>query len=331
MNSFFIGVDVGGTYVRIVSYDESTNGIGDMHKALFKKFNDPSKEVHENLCVLMDSVIKEKSLENKELRGIGLSLAALFDRRSGAIVTWPNNRAWNGFPLRSYLMERYNVPVLFEDDANSAALGEHLAGAGKGYSDLAYVTISTGVGCGLILNNSLHIGSNGWAGEIGHIRVIEDGPDCKCGMNGCLQSLVSGPILLQKFVDLKMLERSTAVSELDLKDVVSLAANGDAVARDIFKQAGVHLGKMIGSMIMLLDISLIVLGGGVTGAGDILLEPLNDTLKGYLKYVQRDMKVIEARLGDNSGAIGALNLIYKQLNDGNSIEVFYPKGSESNR
>ena len=321
MDSFFVGLDVGGTSVRIASYDDSVNSIPDVKKVTFKRLGDARQEVDKNICELISAIVNEKSQENKRLRGIGLSLAALFDRISGEISMWPNNKVWDGFPLNEYLMEKFKVPVLMEDDANSAALGEHFAGAGKGYCNLAYITVSTGVGCGLILNNSLYTGSNGWAGEIGHIKVAEDGLLCRCGNNGCLQSLVSGPSLLEKINRIKISKGWEGFDTLDLKDVVNLACQGDKDAYGIFYEAGVHIGRMITNIVMLLDISLVILGGGVTGAGDLLLKPINKTLNDCLKHFKRNVEIKKSELGDSNGAIGALSLIYRQFNCGRLIQV----------
>lgn len=321
MNSFFLGLDIGGTNVRIVSYNDSDYCISHIKKVPFKRSGNSKCEVDENLCELITAIVNEKSHDHEKLRGIGISLAALFDRASGDITIWPNNKVWNGFPLRSYLMERFKVPVLIEDDANSAALGEHILGAGKGHSNFAYITISTGVGCGLMLNNSLYTGANGWAGEIGHIKVVEDGPECNCGMKGCLQSLVSGPALLKKFAETKMLKNFQDTEKYDLKDIVNLAYQGDSAAREVFLQAGVHIGKMIASIVMLLDISLVVIGGGVAGAGDILLAPVSNTVDACLKQFKRNVKIERSQLGDNNGAIGALSLIYRHINNGKFIQI----------
>jgi glucokinase len=311
LNGFFIGMDIGGTHVRIVSCDEAGNEISAVKKVPFVKYGNAETEVVENLCKLIEAAICEKSMENKQLKGIGIALAALFSRKNGDITVWPNNKTWDGFPVKDYLTKRFNVPVLLEDDANSAALGEHFAGAGRGYDNFAYITVSTGIGCGLILNGSLYIGSTGWAGEIGHIKVVEDGPECSCGEKGCLQSVASGPALLRKFKGTQTFKDCSNAEALDLKEVARFAKMGLSDASGLFAEAGEHIGKMAASLVMVLDLQAIILGGGVMEAGDVLLESINTTLNVYLKSFKRDIKVIKSQMGDNNGPIGALNLIIR--------------------
>lgn len=321
MNSFLLGIDVGGTNIRIASFDASVNRISDIKKFVLKRTGDPVTEINDNLCKPIIQAIEEKQREGKELKGIGLSVASLFERESGKITIWPNNRVWDGFPLKEYLTLKFNVPVVMEDDANSAALGEHLMGAGRGYRNFAYITIGTGVGCGLILNDSLYIGSNGWAGEIGHIRITEKGPECVCGMKGCLQSLISGPALLKKFNEVKCPQNFKTGKPFSLEEIVGMAERGDSDAKGLFSQAGVHIGNVITGLVMLLDISTIILGGGVANSGDLLLKPASNTVNTCLKKFNRDINIKKAQLGEKSGAIGALGLIYENINGGKTINA----------
>ncbi len=312
MNNFFIGIDIGGTHIRIATYDEALGSMSDIKKVKFKKSGICELEVIENICELITSTVEEKKYENKELRGIGLSLAALFERSTGNIVIWPNNKVWNGFELKNYLHTRFNVPIIMEDDANSAAYGEKLEGAGKGHDNLAYISIGTGVGCGLILNNTLITGENGWAGEIGHIKVLDDGPECKCGRKGCLQSLVSGPALLKRFKEVR--KNSCRDAELtQLSEVSTLANNGDLDAIEVFSQAGMYIGREISNIVMMLDISVFVIGGGVAEVGNILLEPVRKTVGQHLNCFKREIKIEKSTLVDINGVIGALGLIYKYV------------------
>ncbi len=313
MNTFFIGIDIGGTHVRIATYDETLGYISDIKKVKFKKSGICELEISENICDLITSAINEMKQENKVLKGIGISLAALFERTTGNIVKWPNNMTWNGFELKKYLQSKFNVPVILEDDANSAALGEKLEGAGKGHDNLAYITISTGVGCGLILNNTLITGANGWAGEIGHIKVAEEGPECNCGNKGCLQALVSGPALLKRFKELK---KGCGDTELiQLPEVAVLAGKGDADAIEVFSYAGMHIGKVIANIVMFLDVSAFVIGGGVAEAGNILLDSVRETAAHQLKYFNREVKIEKSGLADINGVIGALGIIYRHINN----------------
>ncbi|KLU72986.1 MAG: hypothetical protein RHS_1228 [Robinsoniella sp. RHS] len=314
LNNYFIGMDIGGTNIRIALMKHTGEKIGTIFRFSFKRAHSAIDEIEENIYLPVIHFLEMRGINLNQLWGIGISLAALFNRENGQITKWPNNRLWDSFPLRSYLEERFQIPVIMEDDANSAALGEHLLGAGRGFSDFAYLTIGTGIGCGMILNDNLYLGSRGVAGEIGHIRVVEDGPLCTCGTTGCLQALVSGPALYKKYIN--------SVSPLgfetdqikDFNKVAELAQNGDEVAIQIFEYAGQYLSWMLSNLVMLLDIPLIVIGGGVARAGEILLSPIRSGLDLYMEQFKRDVLVNAADLGDDSGVIGALNLVYQRYN-----------------
>ncbi len=316
-----MGIDVGGTNIRTAIYDETSNKITDIRKVAFLKSGNPKTEVDNNLCNVITTIIEEKAKENKMLGGIGLSVASLFDRLTGCITIWPNNKTWDQFPLKEYLLRIFDVPILMEDDANSAAFGEHSLGAGRGYNNLAYITIGTGIGCGLVLNNTLYIGSNGWAGEIGHVIVIDDGPVCKCGMRGCLQSVASGPAILRNYNGMIRNNSSVTDAALGLGDVVNLAKKGDWLAIKAFSQAAEYIGRMAASLVMLLDVSIIVLGGGVSQVGDILIKPVSETLNTLISNFNRNVVIENSYLRDNSGVYGALALIYKLINNNKTIPV----------
>lgn len=314
LNKYFIGMDIGGTNIRIALMKHTGEKIGSILRFSFNRACSAIDEIEENICLPVNRFLEMNGVDRNALWGIGISLAALFDRESGQITTWPNNRLWDAFPLRSYLEGRFHIPVIMEDDANSAALGEHLLGAGKGFSDFAYITIGTGIGCGLILNNNLYTGSRGIAGEIGHVRIVQDGPLCTCGTFGCLQALVCGPALHRKYIN-SVSHLGIGTDQIkDFTKVAELAQKGEELAIQVFEYAGKYLAWVLSNLVMLLDIPLIVIGGGVAQAGEILLSPIRQELDLNIQLFKRDIFVKKADLGDNSGVIGALNLVYKRYN-----------------
>ncbi|MGE5632556.1 MAG: ROK family protein [Caulobacteraceae bacterium] len=313
MSNFFIGLDIGGTNIRIASLDIEHKKVGNIQKVPFVELKTAQEEVETNICEHIKDYMKKNGLEPRELKGIGISCAPVFDRESGEIIIWPNNQLWNNFPLRKYLIEVFNVPVLMEDDANSAAIGEHYFGAGRGYGSSAYITVSTGIGCGLIINGNLYIGENGWAGEIGHIKVSENARLCRCGMSGCLQAIASGPALLDKSRQLAAENSYDPNYLLDLDKVVELAHKGIVWAQDVFDEAGTHLGNAIANIMMLLDIPLIVIGGGVAKAGDLIIEPIRKTLYPYCDRLNRKIEIRMAEHSESNGLLGALSLIFNHV------------------
>jgi len=313
-----VGIDLGGTNIRAVACDKGSSNISDILKEPLERKESVILEVDNNLIKLIDRICFEKQKEGKELGGIGIAMAALFNRKTGVVTKWPNNSKWNNFPIREYLVKHYLVPVVLEDDANAAALGERLAGAGMGFKDFVYVTVSTGIGSGIVVNDSLLIGCHGWAGEMGHIRVSEEEVTCTCGAKGCLQAMASGPAILEGFKKTKAYEKYYDNQNIDLKDVVSLAQEGIKEAADVFREAGGYIGKALANYVMLLDVPVIILGGGVIEAGDLIMKPI---LEGFKKFLQdkRNVNIVCSSLNDKNGVMGALSLIDKHVNDKNTI------------
>lgn len=317
VNKYFAGMDIGGTHVRIALINHQGELIKPIYRFEFLKCNSVLDEVRNNISLPLNRFLDRNKIDHRQLYGLGISLAALFYRDSGNIAKWPNNPLWDAFPLRSYLQKEFQIPIILEDDANSAAIGEHLMGAGKGYNNFAYVTISTGIGCGLILNNNLYTGSKGWAGEIGHIRVDKDGPLCTCGAKGCLQALVSGPSLYDRYIRNSNCGENTANHGVNSLECVSeLAKMGEKSAVRLFEYAGKHIASMLSNIVMLLDLPLIILGGGVSQTGEVLLNKISSELESGLKQFKRHVEVTTALLHDNSGVIGASSLILKEYDSG---------------
>lgn len=315
LNKYLLGMDIGGTKVRLALMNDKKEFIGGIHDYKFKQGSSAKDEVENNICLPICKLIKFYKLNQEDFIGLGLSLAALFDRNNGNITKWPNHHLWDSFPIKSYIEARLNITVIMEDDANSAALGEHLMGAGTGFDSFAYVTISTGIGCGFILNNSLYIGNKGWAGEIGHVDVVNEGLICGCGARGCLQAYVAGPALYKKYVELVSKSDKKPLVADSLELVGKLAEEGEETALSIFTYASEYLARVFYNMIMMMDIPLIVIGGGVSEVGDILLNPIRSELNLLLKASGREISVKRACLGNTSGVIGALNLVLQHSNN----------------
>lgn len=322
MKQFYIGLDLGGTYLRAVACDKGGFSLSDIKKEPLVRKENLNSEIEENLIKLIDCVCIEQKKEGKELAGIGISMAALFNRNTGTITNWPNNKKWDGFPIGKCLMERYLVPIVMEDDANAAVLGEQLAGAGRGLSNFIYVTISTGIGSGILMNNSILTGCHGWAGELGHIRVSDENVTCTCGAKGCLQAIASGPAILKSFEKTKAYETYCQESDINLEVVVALAEQGVKEAVDVYCTAGRYIGSTLANLIILLDIPSIILGGGVMNAGKLIMEPIMEGLQNSLQN-KRNARIVCSSLNDKNGVIGALALIDKYVNGINTISLVW--------
>ncbi len=313
MDKFYLGMDVGATYIRFITYEVCLKKISNIKKKTFERYGDVNLEIDRNICKPINSIIEEMVSKNSRLLGIGVSLAAFFERQEGIITTWPNNSNWNNFPIKSYLERRFRVPVVIEDDANTAALGEYLVGAGRGRESFAYITISTGIGCGIIVNGDLFIGHNGWAADLGHIRVTDENTLCSCGNMGCLQAVASGPAILKTFMKTKEYHDMGDKAGFDVKDIKILAENNVDEAKRVFYDAGLAVGKAIANVVMLFDIPLIILGGGVMEAEEIIFGPIKQGVNQYLQG-KRKISLVRSRIKENNGVYGALALIDKKIN-----------------
>lgn len=309
MNHCYIGIDLGGTNVRIAAMEKGKKQLLLYRKAAFRKAETGENEVFFNIVRLVDMVCRECEAKGSEAAGIGIALAASFDRQTGVITKWPNNQKWNGLPLRKILEEDFKVPVILEDDANAAAIGEQIAGEGKGYSSMVYATISTGIGCGIIMKNHLLTGDGGWAGELGHIKAAHEKVQCTCGAYGCLQAVASGPAILKRYI-----ERSGKRGQaLDLKMVVQFAQKGDVAAIKSFREAGIYIGNAIANIAVLLDIPLFVLGGGVMNAGDFIMSPIKEAVNMSLQDKKKVVLAV-SKNSDCNGLYGVLSLTDEFIN-----------------
>lgn len=314
MDDYFIGLDIGGTNARAALAGNDVSVGTKVLKKPFVRMGNIKKEVEKNICFLIDEILYSNRVNIKSLKAVGISMAALFNRENGKIEYWPNNNLWSGFPLQEYLQKKYNVPFVFEDDANSAAVCELFMGSARGFDSYVYLTVGTGIGCGIILNRQIYLGTHGWAGEIGHSKVGNSNKKCKCGAYGCLQSLISGPVLLNRARELANIYNPFCTAGLsDLKAVVQFADSGEIWAKKVFEEAGGYLADSLVNTIMLLDLPLIVIGGGVSEAGDTFLEPFVRVLNAELISRKRNVLVKTTEFGDDSGAVGALLLARKLI------------------
>jgi glucokinase len=229
----------------------------------------------------------------------------------GGPMRWPqgvvsplNMPSWRDFPLREALSAQYpGVPVRVHNDAVCVALGEHWRGAGVGSSDLLGVVVSTGVGAGVVLGGQVLDGPTGGAGHLGHVVVEPDGPVCGCGGRGCLEAVARGPAVVAWARD----RGSTAA---DGRQLAALAAGGDDVARAALARAGRALGVAFAGAAALLDLRLVVLGGGLSQAGAALWEPLHEAVAVHARLpFTQDLRVVPAALGQDAGLVGAAALV----------------------
>lgn len=310
--SIYIAVDLGGTHIRAASFrPKETEALS--HQKIKTRSKDET--IFERILGLIESVIPA----NEILEAIGIAAPGPLDPRKGVILNTPNIPAWKNFPLVEKLNAHFSVPVYLGNDANLAVLGEWKYGAGRGHDYLLYLTISTGVGGGIISDGHLLEGVEGLGAELGHVTVLADGPECGCGHRGHLEAFSSGTAIA-KYVEDQLKDKSTESSlrssaKRTAKSIAKAAQKGDPLAISAYERAGKYLGIGVASFLHIFNPSIVIFGGGVSQSGDLLFDPFRESLKkaifapAYLK----NLTITTAELGDNAGLLGALALVKKKI------------------
>jgi glucokinase len=313
--SLAIGIDIGGTGTKYGIVDRNGNLLfsGEMSTRGFATLESFIDELHSNLLVLID-----KAGGSGRMRGIGVG-APNGNFYSGTVEYAPN-LPWKGIlPLAKMIQNKFQLPAILTNDANAAAIGEMMYGAAKGMKDFIMLTLGTGVGSGIVANGKLIYGHDGFAGELGHTIIIPNGRYHEgTGKKGSLESYASATGV--KLTAIEMLEQHSEPSllrgvpkeELDSKRVYDAAIQGDKVAKDIFDFTGSVLGLALANFVMFSSPEAIILFGGLTKAGDLILKPTRENMEANLIQVfQNKVKILVSHLRESDAAIlGASALVW---------------------
>lgn len=286
-----IGIDLGGTKIAV--------GVWVSDRLVYKQIYPTPREGGQKVVLAMAEAAREALKEGgQEVDTVGVGTPGPLDFEHGVVKFAPNIPFFNNFPLRSRLEELLGMSVVLENDANAAALGEHYQGAARGASSSLYVTVSTGIGGGLVIGGKVWRGHNGQGGEVGHVTVLPGGPVCGCGLDGCLEAVASGVAIARD-------GRYAYKEELDTLEVFRRWQSGEAKATRIVEQAARYLGTGLASLQKALDPEVIVLGGGVAlGAGEPYRRMVHAAYAEYLRgWVLGEIRL--AKLGDEVGVVGA--------------------------
>ena len=308
-----IGIDVGGTNVKIAL-------VSDKGKIIYSNSIPTRAEMGYEYTInsMKDAVrdlLKETKMKASDIEGMGFGFPGQIDCKKGVVRLAPNIPGWVNVPIASIMEKEFGIPTRVDNDVRTATLGELNYGAGVGCENLVCITVGTGIGSGLVVNGKLVRGANNAAGEIGHIKLnMQGGPLCGCGDRGCLEAYASGPSIVAMAEEYIRGGKSTKYRELANPDItpyiVAVAAKeGDPVARQIFRIMGEYIGMGLTSVVNLLNPEKIIIGGGVADAGDILLDPIRETIAKRAMTIQREVEVVPAQLGNTAGVIGASLLI----------------------
>ncbi|OQX84946.1 MAG: hypothetical protein B6D63_03460 [Candidatus Latescibacteria bacterium 4484_7] len=247
--------------------------------------------------------------EGGELIAAGVGCAGLIESESGIVVSSPNLREWAGTSLLKLYSGRFDVPVVVANDANCAAYGEYHMGSGKGTRVFVCVTLGTGVGGGIVIDGKLFTGSAGFAGEIGHMVIDPAGPVCTCGKRGCLEAFIGADAIVREAKRRMTAKSGGAVSsteDLTVRDIAVAASRGDEVAVEVLADTGALLGAGLADIAHIINPDRIAIGGGVSGAGELILAPARKRFAELLMHeALGKVEIVQAELGNTASSIGA--------------------------
>lgn len=312
--AYVIGIDLGGTKLLGIIMDVEGRVTGCIKMPT--NANKGSNYVINKIFVLIESLIRDAGIHLNDVDAISICSPGPLDSKNGRILFSPNLSDFENVNIVDILQSKYGIATYLENDANAAAVGEYLYGAGQGCKNCVYVTVSTGIGCGIIINGHLYHGHSGNAGELGEI-IVETKPDKIFGeWDGTLERIASGKAIA-RVANLLLTRNPTStlnkITEISAEDVFQAARDGDYFAANVIKNSMNYLGIGIFNLINIIDPQKIVLGGGVTKAGDIVRRQIEETIKQNSGLsLAGKVEVIPAQLGEQSGARGAVALVLEQ-------------------
>ncbi len=311
-----LGIDIGGTKTLVGVVEQS----GTILSA--KRVETPGSLGPDRAL----SLIKSAGQEVIEKAGVGIDAIGIgcggpLDRKSGTLHSVPNLPGWEGLCLTDIFSKEFGAPAYLDNDATAAAIGELYFGAGKGCRNFAFFIVSTGIGGGIIIDGKPYRGYGDNAGEFGHQKILPDGPSCPCGDRGCLESLASGTSIA-RIARERLLEKPKTVlwnwintpADITAELVARAAQLGDQFASNIWFEAMYNLGLGVTNVVNILNPQLVILGGGVTKAGEeMVFEPVKKVVRERaMKALAADVEVVPARNGDNVGLLGAVAVALEQ-------------------
>lgn len=311
MAAHAIGVDLGGT--KILTAVVRDDGVVLARERVETPQTGPDSVVAA-VAATTARVLPAAGLSNDDVVGIGVGAPGPLNPDTGMVFEPPNLKGWHDVPFGTLLTTSVGMPAFLENDADAAALGEWKFGAGRGVDDLVYITVSTGIGGGIIIRGELLQGVSGTAGEVGHMTIDVNGPRCVCGNTGCLEVLAAGPAIARSAqaavragATTTLLERAGGeLSGITARVVAEAAAAGDEVAAEVFHRAATYVGVGVANLLNLLNPALVIIGGGVSRAGDLLMGPVRATARARaFERPARDAQIVLTQLGDDVGAVGA--------------------------
>ena len=312
-----IGIDVGGTNVKIALVDDNGKIIYSNSVPTYAKMG--YEYTVNNIKQAIKDLMKETNTTPSDIEGIGFDFPGQVDCKTGVVKLAPNIPGWVNVPIAQMIEDEFHIPTRIDNDVRCAALGELKFGAGRGCEHFICITVGTGIGSGIVINGKVVRGATNAAGELGHIKLqMNGGPICGCGDTGCLEAFASGPAIVAMAQEYIKGGKSTKFREMAAVEggeitpymVAKAAEEGDPVAKRIFEIVGEYIGIGLTSVINLLNPERVIIGGGVAESGELLLGPIRKTIKERAMVVAGNaVEIVPAQLGNSAGVIGASMLI----------------------
>lgn len=309
-HGYSIGVDLGGT--KLAAGRILQNDVLDGFVKIPTEGQKGPEHVTKQIIQLIDNLVADR---RKELKGIGIGVPGSVNWQTGVIHRLTNLAGWDDYPLKKIIEEHFHVPVVVENDANAAAWGEYRLGGGQGCESILYLTISTGIGAGVIVGGKLLRGYTGNAGEVGHMVLKLDGERCRCGNQGCWETLSSGTAIAARAKKLIGEGKTSLISQLadhhsiKAEHVFEAYSRGDELAQLVVDEALSYLGLGVANLVNIINPERVVIGGGVAKAGSLVFTAAGAGIK-KLGYAQAALtQVVPAKLKDYAGVIGAASLL----------------------
>jgi len=318
--SYAIGCDLGGTNLRVGVVDIE-NGTVVHLQSVPTLAREGYQAVIRRMVNLFNKVMVSCEFDYKDIYSVGIGAPGVLNLELGLVELMPNfYGGWHGVPLGKLISTEIGLPVHLINDVRAITFGEWKYGAGKGSSNMVCFAIGTGVGGGVIVNNNLVMGFNGTAGELGHTIINPNGPKCGCGNHGCLEAYASGPAIAAMGIKAVKQGRTTLIGEMvdfDLNRITpeiiaSAAQEGDKIAKEIFTYVGSIIGIAAVNISLAIGPERIIIGGGVATAGDILLNPIKETILNRIFVMPKEkIQVVPAQLGNIAGILGSAMWAHK--------------------
>lgn len=312
-DKYVVGVDLGGTKICAAVVNFTGQVICGI--TLPTEVKKGENFILNRMIKIVENVIEKCKVDKREIVGLGIGSPGPLDIEKGEIVCTPN-LPFKNFNIVKPIEENFKIPVYLDNDANAAALGEYMFGAGKGSKSMIFITVSTGIGGGAILNGRIYRGNTNNALEVGHMTLEKEGPLCNCGNYGCAEVLASGTAIAREGKRAVEIGEHTSLSKynsITSKEVFKEAELGDEVSENILNRALNYLGICVSNVVTCFDPEIVVIGGGVSKGGNIVLNKVKQVVqKRCFQYISENTKILPALLGENSGVIGAAALVISE-------------------